>query len=94
MLASLFETVGLITFFTAGDKEARASTLRQGESASMPRHDPHRHRARVHPLRGGHLARSRRGGIRAEAARRGLQRLEGKDYVVAEGDVLHVRFNV
>ena len=33
MLASLFETVGLITFFTGGDKETRAWTLRQGESA-------------------------------------------------------------
>ena len=33
-------------------------------------------------------------GSHAEAARRGLQRLEGKTYVVSEGDVLNVRFNV
>jgi ribosome-binding ATPase YchF (GTP1/OBG family) len=33
-------------------------------------------------------------GSRAEAARRGLQRLEGKDYLVEDGDVLNVRFNV
>ena len=33
-------------------------------------------------------------GSRAEAARRGLQRLEGKEYVVQDGDVLNVRFNV
>ena len=33
-------------------------------------------------------------GSRAEAARRGLQRLEGKDYAVEDGDVLHIRFNV
>jgi ribosome-binding ATPase YchF (GTP1/OBG family) len=33
-------------------------------------------------------------GSHAEAARRGLQRLEGKTYVVADGDVLNVRFNV
>jgi ribosome-binding ATPase YchF (GTP1/OBG family) len=32
-------------------------------------------------------------GSRAEAARRGLQRLEGRDYVVADGDVLNIRFN-
>jgi ribosome-binding ATPase len=32
--------------------------------------------------------------IPAAAARRGLQRLEGKEYVVQEGDVLNVRFNV
>jgi ribosome-binding ATPase len=33
-------------------------------------------------------------GSRAEAAKRGLQRLEGKTYVVADGDILNVRFNV
>ena len=33
-------------------------------------------------------------GSRAEAARRGQQRLEGKDYVVDDGDVLNIRFNV
>jgi ribosome-binding ATPase YchF (GTP1/OBG family) len=33
-------------------------------------------------------------GSHAEAARRGLQRLEGKGYVVEDGDVLNVRFNV
>ena len=33
-------------------------------------------------------------GSRAEAGRRGLQRVEGKTYVVADGDVLNVRFNV
>ena len=33
-------------------------------------------------------------GTRAEARRRGLERLEGKDYVVADGDVLNIRFNV
>ena len=33
-------------------------------------------------------------GSRAEAARRGQQRLEGKDYVVADRDILNIRFNV
>jgi ribosome-binding ATPase YchF (GTP1/OBG family) len=33
-------------------------------------------------------------GSRAEAAKRGVQRLEGKGYVVADGDVLNIRFNV
>jgi ribosome-binding ATPase YchF (GTP1/OBG family) len=33
-------------------------------------------------------------GSRAEAVRRGVQRLEGKGYVVEEGDVLNIRFNV
>jgi ribosome-binding ATPase YchF (GTP1/OBG family) len=33
-------------------------------------------------------------GARAEVVRRGQQRLEGKDYVVEDGDVLNIRFNV
>jgi ribosome-binding ATPase len=33
-------------------------------------------------------------GSRAEASRRGLQRVEGKTYVVEDGDVLNIRFNV
>ena len=33
-------------------------------------------------------------GSRAEAAKRGLQRLEGKDYVVEDGDLLQIRFSV
>ncbi len=33
-------------------------------------------------------------GVRSEVRKRGLERLEGKDYVVQEGDVLNIRFNV
>ena len=56
--------------------------------------DPLGHRARLHPLRG----RSRwddliDAGSHAEAAQRGLQRLEGKTYVVEDGDVLNIRGN-
>ena len=95
VLASLFETVGLITFFTGGDKETRAWTLRQGESAldaaATIHTDIARGFIRCEVINWRDLVEA---GSRAEAARRGLQRLEGKDYVVAEGDVLHVRFNV
>ena len=95
VLASLFETVGLITFFTGGDKETRAWTLRQGESALEAAATIHTDIARgfirCEVINWRDLVEA---GSRAEAARRGLQRLEGKDYVVAEGDVLHVRFNV
>ena len=86
---------GLITFFTGGDKETRAWTLRQGETAldaaATIHTDIARGFIRCEVINWRDLVEA---GSRAEAARRGLQRLEGKDYVVAEGDVLHVRFNV
>ena len=95
VLASLFETVGLITFFTGGDTETRAWTLRKGQSAldaaATIHTDIARGFIRCEVINWRDLVEA---GSRAEAARRGLQRLEGKDYVVAEGDVLHVRFNV
>ena len=56
--------------------------------------DPHGHRPRLHPcevIRWDDLVEA---GSHAEAARRGLQRLEGKTYVVEDGDVLNIRFNV
>ena len=75
----LFEVLDLVTFFTAGDKETRAWTLRRGgpDRARGGRDDPLRHRARVHPLRGDPLGRSRRrrlalgGGAAGQAAARG-----------------------
>jgi hypothetical protein len=95
VLASLFETVGLITFFTGGDTETRAWTLRKGETALDAARTIHTDIARgfirCEVINWRDLVEA---GSRAEAARRGLQRLEGKDYVVAEGDVLNVRFNV
>jgi len=95
VLSSLFETVGLLTFFTGGDKETRAWTLRKGQTALDAAAEIHTDIARgfirCEVIHWRDLVEA---GSRAEAARRGLQRLEGKDYVVAEGDVLHVRFNV
>jgi hypothetical protein len=91
----LFEALGLITFFTAGDKEARGWTLRGGqtalEAAGMIHTDIARGFIRCEVVRWDDLVES--GGY-AEAARRGLQRLEGKMYQVQDGDVLTVRFNV
>ena len=95
VLSSLFESVGLLTFFTGGDKETRAWTLRQGETAldaaATIHTDIARGFIRCEVIQWRDLVEA---GSRAEAARRGLQRLEGKEYVVQEGDVLHVRFNV
>jgi ribosome-binding ATPase len=95
VLAGLFEQVGLITFFTGGDTETRAWTLRRGQTALDAAATIHTDIAR------GFIRCEVIGwrdfveaGSRAEAARRGLQRLEGKEYVVADGDVLNIRFNV
>jgi len=91
----LSDELGLISFFTAGDKETRAWTLRRGENAleaaATIHSDIARGFIRCEVIRWDDLAEA---GSHAEAARRGLQRLEGKTYVVEDGDVLNVRFNV
>jgi hypothetical protein len=95
VVRGLFDALGLITFFTAGEKEARGWTLRRGqtaiEAAGAIHTDIARGFIRCEVVRWNDLVES--GGY-AEAARRGLQRLEGKTYEVQDGDVLTVRFNV
>ena len=82
----LVETLDLITFFTAGEKDTRAWTLRHGETALDAAGTIHSDIAR--------------GFIRAEVTRTddflagGQARLEGKNYVIEDGDVLNLRFNV
>jgi ribosome-binding ATPase YchF (GTP1/OBG family) len=91
----LFEALDLISFFTASDKETRAWTLRRGETAldaaATIHSDIARGFIRCEVIRWTDLVEC---GSHAEAARRGLQRLEGKAYAVEDGDVLNVRFNV
>ena len=91
----LKEALGLITFFTVGDTEARSWTLQHGQSALDAAESIHSDIARgfirCEVIRWDDLLACE---SHAEAARRGLQRLEGKSYVVEDGDVLNVRFNV
>jgi ribosome-binding ATPase YchF (GTP1/OBG family) len=91
----LASVLDLVMFFTAGDTEARAWTLRNGrtalEAAASIHTDIARGFIRCEVIRWDDLVEA---GSHAEAARRGLQRLEGKGYVVADGDVLNIRFNV
>ena len=91
----LFEALDLISFITAGDKETRAWTLRRGQTALEAAESIHSDIARgfirAEVIRWDDLVAC---GSHAEAARRGLQRLEGKTYVVEDGDVVNVRFNV
>ncbi|MDQ3822781.1 MAG: DUF933 domain-containing protein [Actinomycetota bacterium] len=91
----LFAALDLISFFTADIKETRAWTLRNGrtalDAAATIHSDIARGFIRCEVIRWDDLVAT---GSHAEAARRGLQRLEGKAYVVRDGDVLNVRFNV
>ncbi len=91
----LAETLDLITFFTAGDKETRAWTLQRGKTALDAAETIHTDIARgfirCEVVRWDDLVAA---GGHAEAARAGKQQLEGKTYVVEDGDVLNVRFNV
>jgi ribosome-binding ATPase YchF (GTP1/OBG family) len=94
VLLSLFELLDLISFFTASDTEARAWILRRGETALAAAAQIHTDIARgfirCEVIPWDALVEC---GSRAEAARRGLQRLEGKTYVVQDGDVLNIRFS-
>jgi ribosome-binding ATPase len=95
VVVRLKDALDLVTFFTAAEQEARAWTLRRGENAldaaATIHSDIARGFIRCEVIRWHDLVEC---GSRAEAARRGLQRLEGKEYVVEDGDVLNVRFNV
>jgi ribosome-binding ATPase len=95
VVARLTSLLDLITFFTAGEKETRAWTLRRGQTAldaaATIHSDIARGFIRCEVLRWDDLVAA---GSHAEAARGGLQRLEGKNYEVQDGDVLNIRFNV
>jgi ribosome-binding ATPase YchF (GTP1/OBG family) len=90
----LFEALDLLSFFTAGEEETRAWTLRRGqtalEAAASVHSDIARGFIRCEVIRWDDLVAT---GSHVEASRRGLMRLEGKGYVVEDGDVLNVRFS-
>ena len=91
----LSEALDLITFFTAGEKETRAWTLRRGETAldaaATIHSDIARGFIRCEVIQWRDLVEL---GSHAEVARQGKQGLEGKTYAVQDGDVLNIRFNV
>jgi ribosome-binding ATPase len=91
----LKDALDLITFFTVGDKETRAWTLRRGETALDAAGSIHSDIARGF-IRCEVIAAAdylEHGSV-AELVKLGLQRLEGKTYVVSDGDCLNIRFNV
>jgi len=90
-----FDTLGLQTYLTAGPKEARAWTIKKGatapEAAGVIHTDFERGFIRAEVVSFTDLVEA---GSVAEARARGLLRLEGKEYVMEDGDVVEFRFNV
>jgi ribosome-binding ATPase len=90
-----FATLGLATYLTAGPNEARAWTIRQGatapEAAGVIHSDFQRGFIKAQVVSYDDLVAA---GSVAEARARGKVRLEGKDYVMRDGDVVEFRFNV
>jgi GTP-binding protein YchF len=90
-----FETLGLQTYLTAGPKEARAWTIRKGatapEAAGVIHTDFQRGFIKAEVVSFDDLVDA---GSMAEAKSRGRVRIEGKDYVMQDGDVVEFRFNV
>jgi ribosome-binding ATPase len=95
VMRRLEDALGLISFFTANEAEARAWTLRRGQTALDAAATVHTDMARGFiRCEVIHWRDLDECGSRAEAAKRGLQRLEGKGYVVEDGDLLQIRFSV
>ncbi len=90
-----FATLGLQTFLTAGPKESRAWTIRRGwtapQAAGVIHTDFERGFIKAEVIGYDDLIAA---GSTAEAKARGKVRMEGKDYVMAEGDIVEFRFNV
>jgi ribosome-binding ATPase len=95
VIRAAYTLLGLETFFTAGPKEVRAWTVRRGatapQAAGVIHTDFERGFIRAEVIAfADYLA----GKGEAGARDAGKLRLEGKEYVVQEGDVMHFRFNV
>jgi GTP-binding protein YchF len=90
-----FETLGLQTYLTAGPKESRAWTIRKGatapEAAGVIHTDFQKGFIKAEIVSYDDLIAA---GSLAEARAHGKVRLEGKDYVMADGDVVEFKFNV
>jgi hypothetical protein len=95
LIQASYRLLGLQTYFTAGEKEVRAWTIRKGtkapQAAGVIHSDFERGFIRAEVVSFEQLVEA---GSMAAARERGWIRLEGKDYVVQDGDVMHFRFNV
>lgn len=95
LIEKSYKLLGLETYFTAGEKEVRAWTFRKGtkapQAAGIIHTDFERGFIRAEVVSYGDLMEA---GSLNKAKENGKLRLEGKEYVVRDGDVIHFRFNV
>jgi hypothetical protein len=92
LIRKSYELLGLISFFTAGEDECRAWTVPLGakapQAAGAIHSDLEHHFIRAETIRWDSLLEA---GSEAAARAKGTLRLEGKEYVVQDGDVMHIR---
>ncbi|MGH9570022.1 MAG: redox-regulated ATPase YchF, partial [Candidatus Angelobacter sp.] len=92
LIRKTYELLGVISFFTIGEDECRAWTVprnsRAQAAAGAIHSDLEKHFIRAETIHWDKLLES---GSEANARAKGLLRLEGKDYIVQDGDVLHIR---
>ena len=92
LIRKSYELLGLISFFTIGEDECRAWTVPRGsravEAAGAIHTDMEKHFIRAEVIRWDALLEA---GSEAKARAKGTLRLEGKDYLVQDGDVIHIR---
>jgi hypothetical protein len=95
LIKAAYELLGLQTYFTAGVQEVRAWTIRNGtkapQAAGVIHSDFEKGFIRAEVVGYQDLIQS---GSMNQAKEKGLLRLEGKEYIVNDGDVMHFRFNV
>jgi hypothetical protein len=95
LIEQAYRLLGLITFFTAGPKETRAWTIRAGtrapEAAGVIHTDFERGFIRAEVMS---YADWERQGSEQAVREAGLYRIEGREYIVADGDIIYFRFNV
>jgi GTP-binding protein YchF len=92
LIRKTYELLGLISFFTAGEDECRAWQIpahtRAQQAAGAIHSDLEKHFIRAETIRWDQLLEA---GSEANARAKGTLRLEGKDYIVQDGDVMHIR---
>jgi ribosome-binding ATPase len=95
LIERAYALLGLLTYFTAGPKEARAWTVPAGSTAPRAAREIHTDFERGF-IKAEVIAYEDYDRLGSEAAAReaGRLRIEGKEYIVADGDVIHFRFNV
>jgi GTP-binding protein YchF len=92
LIRTTYALLGLISFFTSGEDECRAWTIpvntRAAQAAGAIHSDLEKHFIRAETIRWDQLLDA---GSEANARSRGTLRLEGKEYIVQDGDVMHIR---